>query len=72
MKSGSKREIMYPHIVSTRVDWETKKEIETIAFFDRKKAATWIRDLIISAIRRYQRNPQYKRFKRDLEARINE
>jgi len=67
--SEEKREIHYPHIISTRVDWETKGEIEDIALFDRKKPATWIRDLIIGAIKRYQRNPQYKRFKRDLEAR---
>ena len=69
MSVSGKRTVRYPILVSTRVDWETYKEMQDIAFFERKKPATWIRDLIVDAVRRYQRNPQYKRFKRDLEAR---
>lgn len=60
----------YPIVFGTRIDWETMNEIDDIALFDRKKPATWLRDLIVDAVKRYQRNPQYKKFKRDLEARL--
>jgi len=69
MVSSEKRTVQYPLMFSTRVDYETMDEIEVIALFDRKKPGTWLRDLVVDAVKRYQRNPQYKKFKRDLEAR---
>ena len=70
---GNNREkqvVGYPYIVGVRVDEETREELDIIALFDRKKVSTWIRDLIVSAVKRYQRNPQYKRFKRELEKKM--
>lgn len=69
MKKPVKREIKFPLLISTRIDWETSRELDDIALFDHKKVGTWLRDLIVDAMKRYQRNPQYKKFKRDLEAR---
>lgn len=70
MENRAKRVIHYPITVGFKLDWETRQELDIIALFDRKKVATWVRDTVISAVRRYQRNPQYKRFKRDLEAKL--
>jgi len=67
MEKPVKREIHYPILFSCRVDYRTRQEIEDIALFDRKKAGTWLRDLVVDAVKRYQRNPQYLKFKRDLE-----
>lgn len=72
MENRAKRPIRFPITVGVKIDWETRKELDIIAFFDRKKVGTWIRDLIVDAVKRYQRNPQYKKFKRELEARISE
>jgi len=68
MKRANKQ-IHYPIPVATRIDELTWKELDDIALFDRKKVATWLRDLIVDAVKRYQRNPQYKRFQRELEER---
>ena len=70
MKNHVKRQIRYPITVGVKVDPETREELDIIALFDRKKVGTWLRDLIVDAVKRYQRNPQYKKFKRDLEAKM--
>jgi len=70
LRRREKRTVRYPVVFGTRIDWETMREIDDIALFDRKKPAAWLRDLIVDAVKRYQRNPQYKKFKRDLEARL--
>jgi len=72
LRKAVKRKIHYPITVGVKIDHETREELDIIALFDRKKVGTWLRDLIVDAVKRYQRNPQYKRFKRDLEAKMKE
>lgn len=48
--------------VSVRFDYETLKELDLIALFERKKRAILCRDIIIEKIQVYNRNPAFKRF----------
>jgi len=70
MSRRKRPSIRYPILVGAKIDYETREELDIIALFDRKKVGTWIRDLIVDAVKRYQRNPQYKRFKRELEEKM--
>ena len=63
-KSGI-RHVQYPYTVATRLDDEIVDELKIIAFYDHKKPSSWLRDLVVEAVRRYQRNTQYQRFKRE-------
>lgn len=58
--------VQYPIVFSIKLDLETRKEIDDISFFERKKPSTWARDVIVAAVRTYQRNPQYKAFRKRL------
>lgn len=44
------------------MDWETRKELDLVAAYERKKRGPLMRDIIIEKIRVYQRNPSYKSF----------
>ena len=59
---------MFPYNKTVRLDGESVGEIEKIAMFERTHPTTWMRQVIIEKVRTYERNPQYKRFKKDLEA----
>lgn len=61
--------VHFPCQLATKVDWETIRELDDIAFYERKKRGTLVRDIILEKIRVYQRNPAYKRYKRDLKER---
>lgn len=52
------------------VDWETRKEIDLVAAYERKKRGPLLRDILIEKVRCYERNPAFKVFLkrlRDLE-----
>ena len=66
------RRILYPLTMTIRLDEDTDRELETIAFFERMSKCAFVRMLVVEAVQRYQRNPQYLRFKRQLEAKLSE
>jgi len=59
--------IHYPIPQTIHIDWETRKELDIIALFERKKVGPLMRDIIIDKVKVYLRNPAYKRFKKQLE-----
>jgi len=55
------------------IDWQTRKELDLIAAYERKKRGPLMRDIIIEKIRCYERNPSFKSFlKRLREAKETE
>jgi len=66
------RRILYPLTLTLKIDEDTDSELETIAFFERMSKGAFIRTLLVDAVQRYRRNPQYLRFKRQLEAKLSE
>jgi len=67
MSGRGKRPVRFPEFVGVRLPKDIRDELETITTFDRKSISAWIRDLVIKTVMTYQRNPQYKRFKKRLE-----
>lgn len=55
--------------VFARVTPDQRSDLEDICLFLNKKSSELIRDLIDETIKRYQRNPQFKRFKIRLDSR---
>jgi hypothetical protein len=43
-------------------DWQTMKDLDLIAAYERKKRGPLMRDILVEKIRVYQRNPAFKRF----------
>jgi len=62
-----RKTVNFPITLSVKMDWETRKEIDKIALFEKKKPSTWARDVLLERVRTYQRNPQYKKFERQLD-----
>jgi len=62
-----RKTVNFPITLSVKMDWDTRKTIDKIALFEKKKPSTWARDVILERIRTYERNPQYKKFERQLE-----
>jgi len=52
--------------VTVWLDWETVKELNKIALFEREKRAPLCRRIIVEKIQVYRRNPAYKRFLKQL------
>jgi len=70
---GVKRKtVKFPITLSIKMDWETMKEIQLIGLFEKKKPSTWARDELVNRIHTYERNPQYLKFKRQLQGLKNE
>ena len=61
------KNVYFPCQLATKVDWETIRELEDIALYEKKRRATLVRDIILEKVRVYSRNPAYKRFKKQLE-----
>ena len=72
LQSVKRRRILYPLTMTIRLDEDTDRELGTIAFFERMSKCAFVRMLVVEAVQRYQRNPQYLRFKRQLEAKLSE
>lgn len=53
--------------VSVRFDYETLKDLDLIALFERKKRAVLCRDIILEKIQVYGRYPAFKRFLKQYE-----
>ena len=66
-KAGS-RPKLYPELLATRVPEDVKLELQYMALFDKKSLAAWLRDLAVTAMKRYQRNPQYKSWRKQVRA----
>ena len=43
-------------------DYQTMKDLDLIAAYERKKRGPLMRDIMVEKIRVYQRNPAFKRF----------
>ena len=56
------RKILYPYSLNIRITSEMREELEKIAAYEETKPSTFARRELLSMIRRYQRNPQYKRW----------
>ena len=65
--STVRNSVHFPCQLATKVDWETIRELEDIALYEKKRRATLVRDIIFEKVRVYSRNPAYKRFKKQLE-----
>jgi hypothetical protein len=61
------RPIHYTISVSIKIDYDTLKELDLMAAFERKKRGTMLRDFLIEKCRTYERYPAFKRFLRQLE-----
>ena len=59
---------LYPELLATRVPEDVKLELQYMALFDKKSLAAWVRDLAVTAMKRYQRNPQYKTWRKQVRA----
>jgi hypothetical protein len=49
---------------SVKLDFVTLREIEIMALFERKKPATFMRDVLVEKVRTYSRYPAYLRFRK--------
>jgi len=60
--SGNYRErpILYPRTLTVRITKEIADQLEVVAAFEATKPSTLARREILSMVRRYQRNPQFK------------
>jgi len=56
------RGILYPITLSVRITEEMNGELPKIAAFENMKPSALCRQELLTMIRRYQRNPQYKRW----------
>lgn len=56
--------------VTVRLDFESLKELNSISLYEREKRAIVLRKIIIDKIKVYSQNPAYKRFKKDLESKM--
>lgn len=56
------RGILYPITLSVRITDEMDAELPRIAAFENMKPSTLCRQELLKMVRRYQRNPQYKRW----------
>lgn len=54
---------------TVRIDAEMDKDLQKIGLFKKKKPGTLMRDWIYEKIRTTKRNPEYKRWLRQLENR---
>jgi len=57
-----KRAILYPITLSVRITEEMYSELPKIAAFENTRPSALCRQELLKMIRRYQRNPQYKRW----------
>jgi len=64
MASAKKETVSHNIGITIRLDWESRKELESISLFEREKIAVLLRRIIIEKMQVYQRNPAYKRFLR--------
>ena len=58
----TERVTMYPITITMRITEEMSEELPKIAAFEQMKTSPLCRQEILKMIRRYQRNPQYKRW----------
>jgi len=68
----TRKTVNFPITLSVKMDWETRKAIDKIALFEKKKPSTWARDVLLERVRTYERNPQFKKFLRQLEGMTKE
>lgn len=66
------RKVHFPIAFTVKINWEINKEIALIGLFENKKPSTWARDILVEKIHTYLRNPQYLKFKRQLQGIKNE
>jgi hypothetical protein len=57
--------------LSIRLTPQQLCDIEDVALFENKKPSEFVRDEIDAIIKRYERNPQFKRFKAKLQERTS-
>lgn len=62
------RVTMYPITLSVRITEEMSEELPIIAAFEQMKPSTLCRQELLKMIRRYQRNPQFKRWLKRMES----
>ena len=68
IENVEERVTMYPITLSVRITEEMSKELPIIASFEQMKPSTLCRQELLKMIRRYQRNPQYKRWLKRMES----
>ena len=56
------KNLLYPTSLNIRITHEMRDELEKIAAYEETKPSTFARRELLSTVRRYQRNPQYKRW----------
>ena len=59
--------IRYSQTLGVRLDGETRREIDLVALFHRKKPGTWARDILTEEVRKHQSRSDYNRFKKELK-----
>jgi len=59
--------IQYPLTISVRITRDMRSRLDIIAAYEATKPSTLARREILSMIRRYQRNPQFKRWLKDVK-----
>ena len=68
LENVEERVTMYPITLSVRITDEMQEELPKIAAFEQMKTSTLCRQELLKMIRRYQRNPQYKRWLKRVES----
>lgn len=58
---------LYPNTLSVRLDNATLEELEIIARFEKTRRAEIARRILVEKTQVYQRRPEYKAFKKELE-----
>jgi len=59
--------VRFPVLFGIKIDPETRKEIDVIALFEKKKPGAWARDVLVTKVQSYLRRPDFLRFKRQVE-----
>jgi len=65
--SKSRKKPVYDYPLGIRITWETLRWLEKIALFEHLKVTELVRKWISDQILKYQRNPQFKAFLKQLE-----
>lgn len=64
----SSKNVRFPEIIPVRVSFDMKAELETIVMYEHKAGTSpLIRDWITEKLKKYERNPHYLRFKKQMD-----
>lgn len=56
--------------VTVRLDWNSLRQLDDIALYEREKRAPMMRRILVEKIKVYEHNPAFKRYQKSLESKM--